>query len=205
MFGFAKQSQPGMPTFEVGSSSLFEKNRMTPMEYGREITRLGFSFALGQFDKYLSAKDHSSEDRRLLEQVKRNPGLMQLLYANLLTAGFLCHAKMLLRINDIVNTEVESGIYEELKNKMPGMTESIYATHRDIIVNFAAAIEREMNGIEDNSSVKLLQSYVAHFYPQVGFSRDGPMPTALHSFIVGLGSRFVAVCQGDFKISFRNS
>lgn len=205
MFGFGKQSQPRGPTFEVGSSSLFAKNRMTPKEYGREMTRLGFSFALAQFDEYLNAKDHSSEDRRLLEQVKRNPGLMQLLYANIVTAGFLCHAKMLIRVNQIVNTEVESGIYEELKNKMPGMTDSIYATHRDITANFAIAIEREMNGIDDNSTVNLLQSYVAHFYPQVGFSKDDPMPTALHSFIVGLGSRFVAVCQGDFKISFRNS
>ncbi len=205
MFGFGKKSQLGSPIFEVGSSSLFAKNRMAPKEYGREMTRLGFSFALAQFDEYLNAKDHSSEDRRLLEQVTQNPGLMQLLYANLITAGFLCHAKMILRVDDIVNTEVESRIYEELKNTMPGMTDSIYATHRDITANFATAIAREVTGVDENSSVSLLQSYVAYFYPQVGFSQDDPMPTALHSFIVGLGSRFVAVCQGDFKITFRNS
>jgi hypothetical protein len=203
MFGFGKKPQLGGPTFEVGSSSLFAKNRMTPKEYGREMTRLGFIFALDQFDQYLNAKDHSPEDRRLLEQVTQNPGWMQLLYADLVAGGFLCHAKMILRTTDIVNAEVESGIYEELKSKMPGMSNSNHTAQRDITANFATAIEREMTRIDENSSVNLMQGYIVHFYPQIGFSQSDPMPTALHSFIFGLGSRFVAVCQGDFKISLR--
>lgn len=76
--------------FIVGSSALFSKTRLTPNEFGREITRLGFAFGVEQFERYRQVDDAGQEDLRLLKEVKLNPGFMQLMYANLITGAFLC-------------------------------------------------------------------------------------------------------------------
>ena len=205
MFGFGKkQPQPGT-AFLAGSSSLFSKNRLTPSEFGREATRLGFSFALAQFKQYQDADDLSAQDIRLLKEVARNPGIMQLLYANLITGGFLCHAKMILQANKSTTSEIEDGVLTELRSTMPGIGNEILVSHKDITANFAVAIEREMRNIEPDSTISLMRNYVTHFYPEALVASNSELPNALRSFILGLGTRFVAVCQGDFKISLHQA
>lgn len=205
MFRFGNKKSLQGPTFVVGSSSLFVKNQMTPTEYGREMIRLGFSFALAQVDEYRKTDDHSIEDTLLLTAVSRNPGPFQSLYVDLVSAGFLCHAKMFLGIGQLVISEIEVGILDEFRTRMTGFDESTPTTHRDITANFALAIEREIRKIDMNSSVDLLVKYLAHFYPNSELSEASAMPSALHSFILGLGSRFVGVCHDNFKISFRST
>jgi hypothetical protein len=205
MFGFGKKQPQSAPAFVVGSSSLFTKNRLTPSEFGREATRLGFSFALAQFQQYKNADDLSVLDIRLLKEVACNPGIMQLLYANLITGGFLCHAKMILHVNESVASEIEDGVLTELRATMPGIGDEILVSHKTITANFAIAIEREIRNIEPDSTISLMHNYITHFYPEALLAGRSELPSSLRSFIIGLGSRFVAVCQGDFKISLQQA
>jgi hypothetical protein len=203
MFGFGKPKTSKDPKFIVGSSTLFIKNQLTPFEYGLEVVRLSFSFALAQLQAYRGVDDHSQTDTVLLTTVSRNPGPMQLLYVDLVAGGFLCHARMVLRIEESISAEVEAGILAALRAKMEGLDELTISSHSDITANFAVAIEREMTGIERDSTVSLLKKYIIHYYPNSGLTAESELPSALNSFIVGLGTRFVAVCQRDFRITFQ--
>ncbi len=203
MFGFSKPKPQQGPLFVVGKSSLFSKKQLTPAEFGREITRLGFQFGVAQFDRYRSAQDVSAEDIRLLQDVGRNPGIIQLLWANLITGAFLCHAKLLLAAPANVVAEIEAGVLAELRSTMPGMSEKVLKDHTDITANFAIAVEREMQQVEENSSLLLLFRYINDFYPELYSGGMPSVPSGLSSCIVGLGSRFVAVCQSDFQLSMQ--
>jgi hypothetical protein len=203
MFGFGKPKLLPGSIFVVGNSSLFSKRQLTPTEFGREITRLGFRFGVAQFGQYSSAQDISAADRRLLQEVNRNPGIAQLLWANLITGAFLCHAKLVLSAPADVIAEVEAGGLAELRSTMPGMSEQVYENHKDITANFAVAIEREMQHVEENCSLSLLFRYINDFYPELHAGHAAAIPTGLSSFIVGLGSRFVAFSQRDFQLSLQ--
>ncbi len=189
------------PAFIVGSSSLFSKKRLTPVEFGREATRLGFSFGVAQFGQYQSAGSKSQADVRLLNEVRRNPGIMQLLFSNLVAGAFLCHARMSLRATEKVSAEVEEGVLVQLRSTMPQMSPHVLQNHKDITVNFAIAIEREMRQIEAESSTSLLLSYINDLYPEFGSGVASALPSGLFAVVSGLGSRFAAVCQDDFKIT----
>lgn len=203
MFGFSKPKPPQGPLFVVGNSSLFSKKQLTPTEFGREITRLGFQFGVAQFEQYRSAQDVSAEDTRLLREVGRNPGIIQLLWANLITGAFLCHAKVVLAAPANVVAEIEAGVLAELRSTMPGMGEKVLKDHTDITANFAIAIQLELQEVEENSSLSLLFRYINDFYPELYLGGTLSVPSGLSSFIVGLGSRFVAVCQKDFQLSMQ--
>lgn len=202
MFGFGKTPIQIGPTFVVGSSSLFPKNRLTPNEYGREIARLGFMFASQQLRQYRDAEDHDENDTRLLTTVSYNPTPMECLYSDLAIGGFLCHAIMILKVNKAVAVSIEAGIFDTLTSRLDGWDDWTITTHKDIAANFAIAIEREMSNIEKNSTITLMRQYIDEFYPTLKMSITEGLPTALQSFIFGLGSRFVVLCEDDFKISF---
>lgn len=203
MFGFGKQKPAPGCIFVVGKSSLFSKKQLNPTEFGRDITQLGFKFGIAQFEQYRSAQDISASDKRLLQEVGRNPGIIQLLWANLITGAFLCHAKLVLSAPTDVVAEVEAGVLAELRSTMPGMSEQVHENHKDITANFAVAIEREMRQVEENCSLSLLFRYINDFYPELHGGHEAAIPSGLSSFIVGLGSRFVAVSQRDFQLSLQ--
>ena len=205
MFGFSKPKPPQGSLFVVGRSSLFSKKQLTPTEFGREIARLSFQFGIAQFEQYKSAQDVSAEDTRLLREVGRNPGIIQLLWANLITGAFLCYAKLVLAAPANVVAEIEAGVLAELRSTMPSMGENVLKDHAHITANFAIAVQREMQQVEENSSLSLLLRYINDLYPELYPSDVPSVPSGLSSFIVGLGSRFVAVCQTDFQLSMQRS
>jgi hypothetical protein len=203
MFGFGKPKPSQGSVFVVGKSALFSQRQLTPIEFGRDIARLGFKFGVAQFDQYRNADDISAADAHLLREVGRNPGLIQLLWANLVTGAFLCHTKLVLSAPASVVSQVEAGVLAELQSTMPSMSEQVHQNHKDIAANFAIAIEREMLQVEENSSLSLLCRYIDDFYPDVYAGGEATVPSGLSSFIVGLGSRFVSVCQNDFQLSLQ--
>jgi hypothetical protein len=194
---------PLEPIFIVGSSSLFSKTRLTSHEFGIEITRLGFRFGVEQFERYQKTPGAGAGDLRLLTVVGRNPGLMQLLFANLITGAFLCYAKFILKASDKTVSEVEAGVLSELRSTMHGMSEGILENHVDITVNFSIAIERELLEVEENSSRVLFFRYVHDFYPDAGIGTEGTPSGGLPKLISGLGSRFMAICQDNFKLALQ--
>jgi hypothetical protein len=204
MFGFGRSKSSSAPMFIVGSSTLFSKTRLTPNEFGREITRLGFAFGVEQFEQYRQAGDASQEDLRLLKGVEQNPGFMQLLYANLITGALLCYAKVALQTSVEIVDEVEAGILSELRSTMPAMSEKLLNDHKHITANFAIAIEREVREVEEDASLALFLGYINDFYPGITSGKQA-VPSGLVSRLTGLGSRFMAICQNKFNLSFQKA
>lgn len=194
---------PPDSTFVIGKSSVFSKKRLTPSEFGREITRLGFRCGVAEFEHYQKAHDISAEDQFLLNKVNCNPGLIQLLYANLITGAFLCYANILLHASDDVLDQIKIGILAELRSTMSELSEEIHEYHKDAIVNFSLAIEREVRELEEDSSLSLIFRYIIDFYPALQFDDESIMPSGMYNTLTGIGSRFMAACQNDFQISLQ--
>jgi len=203
MFGFGMSRSASAITFVVGNSALFSKKELSPVEFGREIARLGLKFGVAQFSQYEKATDLDRTDQALLQEARKNPGIIQLLYGNLVAGSFLCFAKAVLRAPPETILEVESGILAGLRGLMPGMSQKIIEDHKDITANFAVAVEREITEIEANSSLNLLLKYIVDFYPNMQLPNH--IPGGFVSFINGLGSRFVAICLNDWKITLRRN
>lgn len=202
MFGFSRKQSSANPTFVVGNSSLFSKKQLSPTNFGREITQVSFNFGLDVFDHYQNSPDLSSDDLRLLKEVEGNPGIMQLLFVNLITGAFLCYAKLLLKVPDEIVSEVENGVLTELRSKMPGFNEDVLEDHKKFTTSFSIAIEREVLQIEKGASISLFLSYVNHFYPEFG-SGKADVPSGLFKSLTGYGSRVMSLCQDQLKITFQ--
>jgi hypothetical protein len=200
MFGFAKKLSQYGPVFTIGNSSLFLKNRLTPKEYGYEIARLGFMFASEQLRQYRQCTDHDENDTKLITSVSYNPMLFECLYSDLIIGGFLCHAIMILKCNKDISLSIEEGVLDALRAKLDGWDDWTITTHKDIAANFAIALEREMSQIDENAIENLMRQYIELFYPNLRMSISDGLPAILQSFIIGLGSRFVVICEKDFKI-----
>lgn len=196
MFGFGRSG----PTFVVGSSALFVKTKLSPREFGREITRLGFRFGLARYDDYKSAKDNTAVDIRLLGEIARNPGLIQLLFANWATGAFLCHTKVVLRATDEIMAAVELGLIDELRGSMSAMSEQIIENHKMITIQFRSAVEREIRQTEVNASVSVFLHYTRAFYPESGIDSKDQVPKGLVSNLAGRGTVLAAICQDDFRL-----
>lgn len=193
------------PLFMIGKpGSLFSKKELTPNEFGREITRLGFRMGIDEYGHYLNNPLNTPEDLRLLDIINRNPGFIQLLYANLITGAFLCYAKLLLRVPNDVVSDIKNGILSELQTTMPEMKAEIHLNHTKITEDFAQAIEREVKEIEKNSSIVYFLKGINSFYQPIVFSEDSIFTNMLFSSLDGYGSRVMAFCQNDFVISFKS-
>lgn len=203
MLGFGKSENQSEPLFIVGNSSLFSKVQLTPTEFGREIRRLGFQFGVAQFGQYQNSSSLSSQDITLLNAVNQNPGIIQLLYANLVAGAFLCFAKVILKPPQEAILNIEAGILTELRLTLQGMSEEIIDDHTKITMNFAIAIEREIKEIEESSSLSLFYHYISYFYPNLPSELKEKIPFGLFNSISDLGSRFLAVCQNDFQLTFK--
>lgn len=203
MFAFGRSKSPSGPIFVIGNSSLFSKKQLTPTEFGREITRLSFMLGIEQLEHYQKARDISTDDLRLLKEVGRNPGIMQLLYVNLMTGAFLCYAKVVLEAPDETLVEIESGVLSELRSTMPGFSEDILDGHKNITVSFSIAIGREILQIERDASISLFFSYFNHYYPEFDSGGGSAVPSGLFRSLTGFGSRVVASCQDIFQITFQ--
>jgi len=189
--------------FIIRNSSLFSKKKLIPIEFGREITRLGFKFGLLQFEDYQGSQEISIEDQQLLIEVNRNSGYIQLLYSNLVTGAFLCYAKVILNASNEVIAEITIGILEELRSTMPEMSNEILEDHKIITTNFCLAIEREIREIEENSSLSYFFHGIGNFYTALQYNEESRMPIGLLNSLIGLGSRIMAICQNDFQISMK--
>lgn len=203
MFGFGRSQSSSGPFFVVGHQSVFSKKQLTPTEFGREITRLSFNFGIEQFEYHQMSCNISPEDARLLKEVERNPGLMQLLYTNLKIGAYLCYAKVVLRVPDETIAEVESGVLSALRSTMPGMSEIILEDQKNIAASFSTAIGRELLQIEKDASLLLFFRYVNHFYPAFDASGGTTVPSGLSGSLMGLGTRIVGMeCQDHLQITY---
>lgn len=202
MFGFGRSKSPSGPVFVVGNSSLFSRKQLTPSDFGREITRISFELGIDAFEHYQNSPNLSSDDLLLLEEVGRNPGIMQLLFVNLITGAFLCYAKLILKVPDEIVAKVENGVLAELRSKMPGISEDIVDDHKKFTTSFSIVIGREVMQIERDASISLFFSYLNHFYPEFG-SSGAAVPRGLFRSLTGYGSRVMASCQNDFQITFQ--
>lgn len=205
MFGFGRPNLPSGPIFIVGQPSIFSKNQFSPTDFGREITRLSFDLGIDLFERYQTSHDNGLDDLRLLEKVKRNPGIMQLLYVNLITGAFLCYAKLILKVPDEIVAEVENGVLVELRSRMPGFSEEILDDHKKYTASFSIVIGREVLQLEKGASIKLFFLYFNNFYPEFDSGGGTNVPNGLFSSITGYGSRVMAQCQDNFKITFQLS
>ena len=105
---------------------------------------------MAQFGQYQNSSSLSSQDIAFLNEVNQNPGIIQLLYTNLVAGAFLCFAKVILKPPQEAILNIEAGILTELRSTMQGMSEEIIEDHTKITMNFAIAIEREIKEIEEN-------------------------------------------------------
>ena len=161
MLGFGRIAAP---TFRVGNSSLFTKNDLTPDEFGREIVRLGFRFGISHADDYLSSGGRTPGDIALISKAKLNPGMMQLLFANLVSGAFYCYAKVLLRVSPSFLQTVEEGMLSALATMMPALGKQMSEHHKLVIVGFANALEGQIRGADPDPSAVLLIQYACDFY-----------------------------------------
>ncbi|WP_424191526.1 hypothetical protein ACMYR3_09250 [Ampullimonas aquatilis] len=189
-----------MTFFKVGNSSIFQKNELLPIEFGREIARLGFQFGISQCGEYISREAPSLLEETFLKNVQSNPGFLQLLFTNLITGAFHCYAKVLLHADAEVLKDVESGIVDELCSTMPWLSKDLIQNHKLITLNFSIAIEREIKSIEENSSTNLLIQYASDFYLTENARAIHQALRGLSEYLSGLGSRFMAICQDDFQL-----
>lgn len=203
MFGFGRSKSPSGPVFVVGNSSLFSRKQLTPSDFGREITRISFELGINAFEHYQNSPNLSSDDLHLLEEVGRNPGIMQLLYVNLITGAFLCYAKLILNASDEIVAEIENGVLTELRSKMPGFSEDILDDHKKFTTSFSIVIGREVLQVEKGASISLFFIYFNHFYPEFDSGGGSAVPSGLFRSITGHGSRVMALCQDDFQITFQ--
>lgn len=198
MFGIFRTS----PKFIIGNSSLFTKKSLTPIEFGHEITGIGFALGIDAFEHYTKSTENGADDKRLLKEVGHNPGIMQLLHVNLITGGFLTYAKVLLEVPDEILAEVEHGILSELRTRMPGFDDDILENHKNFTTSFSIAIGREILQIEKDASISLFFGYLNHFYPGLGSGGEFAIPNGLFNSLKGYGTRVAAACQDQFKISY---
>ena len=194
-------SSPKMTFFKVGNSSLFQKNELSPIEFGREITRLGFQFGVSQFGEYISRESPSALEDTFLKNVQSNPGFLQLLFTNLITGAFHCYAKNLLHADAEVLKDVENGISDELRSTMSaGLSDDLIENHKLITLSFSIAVEREIMSIEEDASTNLLIKYASDFYLTENAEAIHQDPRGLSEYLSGLGSRFMAICQDNFQL-----
>lgn len=206
MFGFGNLRSPSGPIFVVGNSSLFSKKQLTPTDFGREITRLSITLGGTQLEFYQNGCALDSDDVRLLKLVERNPGGMQLLYANLIAGAFLCYARLMLRVPEKNIAEVESGVLSELRSTMAKIfPEEILEYHKNITVSFSKAIECEIQQNETDFSPPLFFRYVNDVYPEFDAGGGAIVPSGLFMSLTGLGSRILAMCQNNFQLTFQRS
>ena len=206
MFGFGQLKSPPSPVFLVGNSSLFSKKQLTPTDFGREITRLSLMLGATQLEFYQNGCTLSPDDVRLLKLVGSNPGIMQLLYANLIAGAFLCYARLVLQVPEENIAEVESGVLSELRSTMAKIfPEEILEYHKNITVGFSNAIEFEVQENEKEVSSPLFFRYVKDVYPEFDAGDNYIVPSGLFMSLTGLGSRILAMCQNNFQLTFRRS
>jgi len=199
MFGFGRSTSP---IFHIGNSSLFLKKDLTPDEFGREAVRLGFRFGVLHADEYLSSGGQAPGDIALISKAKLNPGMMQLLFANLVSGAFYCYAKVLLRVSPSVLQTVEVGMLSALTTTMPALGKQMSERHKLIIIGFANALEGQIRGAEPDPSAVLLIKYVCDFYLSDQYMH---LPEILAERLSGFGSKFMAICQNDFRLTATNA
>jgi hypothetical protein len=178
------------------------KKDLTPDDFGREVVRLGFRFGVFHADDYLSTGGQTPGDIALIEKAKSNPGMMQLLYANLVSGAFYCYAKVLLRVSPAVLTTVEAGMLSALIETMPALGREMSEHHKLIITGFARAIESQIRGTEPDPSALLLIQYACDFYLSDQYKH---LPETLAERLSGFGSTFMAICQDDFRLTASNA
>lgn len=200
MFGFGRPSRGQTALFRIENSSLFQKNELSPIEFGGEITKLGIQFSMGQFEDYVSREKSTDVEVEFMKKVQINPGFLQLVIANLITASFHCYARVLLHAKSEVIKEMEEGIAMGLRSAMPRLDEDLIEHHRNIVIGFSTAIEREIENIEEESSVSLLVRYVSHFYLSDKANETHKIYGGLSEQISGLGSKFMGICQNNFQL-----
>ena len=137
---------------------------MTPFEYGQEIARFGLARGVEQFSRYEKTGSSSVEDAHLIEEAGRNPGMAQLLFADLITGAFFCHAKVLLKSPDEVLGAIGAGVFAQLPVLLPGLGEQLFGNHVRLTANFATDVEREITQIEEDLSVNLMFRYRNSYY-----------------------------------------
>ena len=202
MFGFEKESKTNQVIFRVGKSSLFAKTELLPKEFGMELLRLSFTFGIEQANQYLASQTANETDAYLKAKVAKNPGFFQLMFVNLLAGAFYCYVHSGLRASNDVLDEVRSGVLTRFLETMSGISESVINEQLIYIGNFSIVLEREMRQVEENASLKLFLQYIYDFY--FDDQPNGlPLPAALIERVTGLGSRFAAICQNDWRLSLQ--
>ena len=193
----AQQRLRQEPKFKVEDDSIMSKSVFYPREFGMEITNLSFAFSVEQFEKHIFTRRYLSAEIRQASLIRKNPEPFQAFLALLFIGAVHCYIRVILRAGDKVLEEFCSGISDGLRSKVPVWGDDIIEAHKLVAVNFSIALLREIRQTDQKSSTNLFLKYLLDIYPD---AKDFFASEGLISYLDGLGTKFMAICQNIFKV-----
>lgn len=187
--------------FSVDEHSLFKQQTLSPKEFGQEIARLGFTFGIAQSQEYIKRQTEAEPTNNFLKAAKDNQDFLILSFSALITASFHCYTRALLKASDTTLTMIEEGIAEKMNGTMPHLGEAAIKMHKNTTLLFSMLLEQEIREENLNATADFFGRNTSDYYKLKDSDDTIEPPEMLKQYLSGLGTRFMAVCQNEFKIS----
>lgn len=187
--------------FKIGEHSLFKGEFLSPKEFGKETARLGLAFGDAQTKGFFEQQSKQAPNNEFLAAAKQNQDFFILTLSALISGAFTCYSQLLLNASNNTTKNFMEGIAEGTKELLPSLSDNSLSWYVSMISSFSELLLNEVAQKTEDASTKLFIESVSEFYNSEGINENLRVPEALKEYLSGLGSRFMAVCQDEFKIT----
>lgn len=190
----------GRQFFSVVGGEPPEPFTLTAIDFGQEAARLGQVFGFGQYEKYLERQAESNPNSPFLKIVQEEPNFLIMQFGALMTGAILGYVNVILKPEKRVFDEVLIGARLKIQDLYSEQSESVQNFLVEQTFIFTHLLIDEVREVAPDASLKRLCEDAGTFYRNKSGKDDLEVPAALAQYVSGLGSRFMAVCDSDFKI-----
>lgn len=187
--------------FRVGDASLFKGEFLSAKEFGKEIARLGLSFGDAQSKAFFEQQEKRNPKAAFLIAAKENQDFFILTFSALICGAFTCYSQLLLKASEASIKGIRDGLVEGTGEILPGLSDNVMSVYVGMTIRFSSLLLKETAQESVNDSTNYFIESVAEYYKAKSSDEELEPPKELREYLSGLGSRFMAVCQDEFKIS----
>lgn len=187
--------------FKIGEPSLFKGEFLSPKEFGKEIARLSLAFGDAQAENFFEQQAQKDTGNTFIITAKKNQDFFTLTLSALICGAFTCYSQLILNASHDSTKNFMESLSEGTKEFLPSLSESALTWYVRMVSSFSSLLMSEVTQENENASANLFIESVGAFYNPDNTDENMQPPEELREYLSGLGSRFMAVCQDEFKIS----